>query len=295
MADFKVEVLAGGAAHVLNDGVSYAVMGWMGLGLAPMTRLTNRSPMQDGVTDVGFRLAPRQFALRVTLLANSFIDHLARRQEFGSWFKPTVAALTIRVTEPSGAVRNIDCHVSGPLAFDSASMIGFDQEEVVPLTAPDPVFYDPVGKAQVFALGGGGALAVPTSVPVSVGASTIDSVQVVSYIGTWKATPIIRIVGPLTNPVITNVTTGEVLSFVGSAIAGGDYYEIDTRFAHKTVKDSAGVSQIAKLLSTSDLATFHIAPDWEAAGGSNSFHVTGTGAAMASSVTVYWNDKFIAL
>lgn len=295
MADLLVEVIAGGVAHTINDGTFYGLMGWVGLGMAPATRLTNRSPMQDGVSDVGFRLTPRRFALRIDLRAGSFVDHFTRRQEITSWFKPTVGALTIRITEPSGAVRCIDCHVAAGLGFDSASMVGFEQEEVVELVAPTPVFYDPTGKAQVFALGGGGAFAVPMAVPVSVGASTIDSVQVISYVGTWKSEPVVRIVGPLTNPVITNVTTGEVLSFNGFAIAGGDYYEIDTRFGRKTVKDSAGVSQIAKLLGTSDLATFHIAPDWEAVGGANSFHVTGSGAAIASSVTVYWNDKFIAL
>jgi hypothetical protein len=182
------------------------------------------------------------------------------------------------------------------MAFGTSERQGLAHRAVIALCAPDPVWYDPTQVAQVFALGGGGgAFAVPLAVPVAVGASTIDQTTMVPYAGSWRSEPIIRIVGPITNAVITNLSTDEKLDFTGTTISAGDYYEIDTRFGYKTVKDAAGANKISKLTTDSDLATFHLAPDPEVADGENSINVAGSSANAATAVTVYWYSRFIGI
>lgn len=289
-----LEAIRWGTTYALNDlGQSILRLEQDGFGMPPVSRLQQRSPMQHGSTDVGFRLDDRKINLVIQPWATTEEGYYDARERLLEIFKPGDDAIVLKYSYPTGRVRQIETHLDGGLMFGTSERAGLAHRAVVSLYAPNPLWYDPVGKAQVFALGGGGgACVVPFVVPVAVGASVLDTTVPIVYDGTWLAEPIVRIVGPITNPVITNLTTGEVLSFTGYSIAGGDYYEIDTRFEYKTVKDAAGVSQIAKLLNTSDLATFHLEPAPKVAGGSNIFRVVGTGVNAGTSVTVYWSDQY---
>lgn len=107
--------------------------------------------------------------------------------------------------------------------------------------------------------------------------------------GSFDENPIIALTGPLVNPKVTNMATGEVLDFAGTTIAAGETYTIDLRYGKKTITDSLVANRIAALTSASDLASFHLVP------GTNLLTMTATGVDSNSGARVYHYDRFLSL
>lgn len=293
----KISVFVAGTEHQLDGGNPYTYLGSDGLGAAPRRRISERGPQQHGDTDLGYRLEPRVFSLLLQIEAVDAETFWNERDTLIGYFAPyhePIVAFFLK----NGRTRYIACQMVGDLMMGDSEYMGTIQKAALQLKAADPTFYDPVGRASTFALGGGGdAFPVPHEVPHGVGASTLDQVNVVVYDGNWLSFPtLIRITGPIEDCVLTNETTGEALDFTGTTIAGGDYYDIDCRYGRKTVVDSAGVNRIANLTSDSDLATFHLAPDSaEAPGGANSLRVVGSGVTETTGVALNWFDRYLGI
>jgi hypothetical protein len=103
---------------------------------------------------------------------------------------------------------------------------------------------------------------------------------------------IIRITGPITNPVITNQSTGEKLDFTGTTIAGGDYYDIDLRYGLKTIVDASGNDVFSDLTSDSDHATWHIAADDEVTDGINTVRVQGSSITASTKIEINYLNRY---
>ncbi len=67
--------------------------------------------------------------------------------------------------------------------------------------------------------------------------------------GNFQAYPVIRITGPVTNPVIKNLTNNLQMTFTG-AIATGTYVDVDVK--NRTIIDSTGANRFALLNVSSD-------------------------------------------
>lgn len=107
--------------------------------------------------------------------------------------------------------------------------------------------------------------------------------------GNWDDFPVITLAGPINDPVVTNLTTGEVLDFTGATIAANEYYTIDTRYGHKTIYDQTGANKVSTLAGSSDLGTFHLEP------GGNLLQVTFTGGtSVATAVTMNYHNRYIS-
>ena len=279
---------------VINDGVSYWELGNTGMGTPDVQRLAQAGPNQHGETDMGYRLKARQLQLILLWQSANESAYWQMRDTTMALFAPRATARWLRLTRPDGQVRQIDVHPTGVLDFPSQQRVGaVTQQVAVVLTAPDPTWYDPVESVQNFGIsGGGGSFTVPMPVPFGVGASTVNQTTVVAYPGTWQVNPVIQIVGPLTNPVITNNTTGEVLSMT-AVITVGQTWTIDTRYGQKSVIDQSGVSQISTLSDASNLATFHLASIVDTPGGLNSITVTGSSATAATIVYIRYYTRYI--
>jgi hypothetical protein len=284
----RVYAIVAGVEHSLNDDGDLAqFFGEDGLGSAPLHRLSERGPLQHGETDLGYRLDPRQVSYVFHLKGSDPADLWDKRRQMTKIFHPA-AAITMKHELPNGTVRCLDCHYAGGMGMSANDRLHRYQRVAVTLRAPDPTLYDPVGQAVTFALSAGGSgFEIPTSIPHGIGASTIDQSNTIEYLGSASSFPhLVRIVGPITDAQIENLTTGEVLDFTGITIVDGDYYDIDLRYGRKTVKNAAGVNKIADLASDSDLATWHIAPADEAPGGINDIRVTGSGANTATRIEI---------
>lgn len=133
------------------------------------------------------------------------------------------------------------------------------------------------------------------SVPAAIDGTSISASKTITYTGSFSEYPVITITGPITDPVLTNVSTGDVLDFTGITISAGNSYTIDCRFGYKTVKNSAGTNKIADLTSDSDLATFHLGADPEVSGGANALTLSGTSTDANTQVTVAYYNRYVGL
>lgn len=286
-----LSVIRDGVHYPLDDGTYCYYVGDEGWGMTPINRLAERGPQQHGESDRGFRLAPRVANLVLFIIGQSREDLFDKRTQLIEIFAPSANPLGLRWSLADGTVRQIDVHYVGEMGYSSDQRAGFNQRFAVTLKAPNPTFYDPEGQEIEFALGGGSdAMTIPLAIPHLVGASTLDLATPITYGGSWISQPhLIRIGGPIDDPAIINETTNELLSFPGVTILAGDYYDIDTRYGYKTVRNAAGDSKISELSNDSDLATFHLAR------GPNSIRVTGTNITEATRVTINFYERYLGI
>lgn len=275
----------------ISDMVSYGLVEFDGFGMPIVRRLTQRGPLQNGDTDVGYRLDPRVVRLLVMAYAGDDAAIIAARAALIGLMKPGNDVISIRWTY-NGVSKQIDTHYAGGMTLPSIDWklqhhrMGFE------LRAADPTWYDPDGTTIGFAqTGGGTGMPIPFVFPMTLGASNLDVTQAIdlSHANSWDTYPTIIISGPITNLVITNLVTGDKLDFAGLTIGTGTTYTIDLRYGYKTVVDQLGANQISKLSADSDLAT------WVLFAGENSVRVTGTSITSATSIVFQFNERFIGV
>jgi phage-related protein len=122
---------------------------------------------------------------------------------------------------------------------------------VVQLRADDPTWYD------------------PQNIDTFYTNANLNGTQVFPNLGNWDIFPVIFLEGAITNPVITNVTTGQVIS-ITAVIPFSTVYTINLLYGKKTVFDNASVNRISTVSAASNLATWSLVP------GNNTIAITGT-------------------
>jgi hypothetical protein len=293
----SLSAIVDNVTYSLSDGTYCYWVGDDGLGMAPMHRLSERGPLQDGITDRGYRLDPRPIKLLLEIDASTQSEWESKRRSLLSIFNPTNDAIVLELGYETRNYR-IDCHYIGQMEMPSSDQYGWAQVVMVNLLAPDPTYYDPTMNVVYYNMSAGGdTMEVPTEIPMTVGASSISSSKNISNNGDVVSYPQIRIDGPITSCVITNAISGDKLDFTGATITSGHYYDIDCRYGYKTVEDDAGDNKIANLSDDSDLATFAI-ESGQSVGReavNNPITVTATGADEDTAITFRYYDRYIGV
>jgi hypothetical protein len=290
---YDITYTIGGTTFDLNgydavSGFAYNYQGDQGFGLAPMHRITQRGPMQHGDSDVDFRLDPRILQLPIFVNTTSIDDYYAARGRLLSIFSPSNTTGQIKVTTTAW-VRTINVKVLGGLTFDTDARGGYALRTVIQLRADDPTWYD----AELHSIAGaagiaGTATAYPVIYPRTYGTANINSTTSFVYDGTWLTYPIITAIGPITGLVITNNTTGQIITTTGS-ISVGRTYTYDLRYGKKTVYDDLGNNQIATVAASSNLAT------WAVVTGTNSISIAASASSSPAAVSIAYNTRFVGI
>ena len=302
----------GGTTHNLRSYVaasgSYALqeLGMQGMGGAPMHLLTTRGPEQQGTSVVGYRLDPRTLLLPLVYYARNHFEHYNIRAFLSSVFSPSQAKGTLTVTLPDppdgltlpmgqSSTRCIDVYVSGTPNFDPVAGAGYSVRTVVQFYADDPTWYDPLLNVESIASTVSGTPTAYAKIyPTTYGALTVNDATTISYSGSVATYPVIQVTGPVTNLVISNVSTGKTITFTGT-IPAGRTWTLDLRYGYKTVKDDLGANQISSVVAGSALATWAIQPTPNVASGINVITVTGSGATSATSVILSYTNRYHAI
>jgi hypothetical protein len=181
---------------------------------------------------------------------------------------------TLRKVLPDGAVRDLDVLIQQGPAFSPRGMENWDEwswQEELRFVAGDPTFYDPAEQEVVWAIQELGGLyffdaAYPDNLfsPWSFGSDVVTGQRQVHYAGTWMAYPTIYFTGPLNHPIIYNFSTSEKIE-LNYNIAAGEQVVVSLPFGDKTVVNHASLNLMGAVTDDSDLATFHLAPEPEAA------------------------------
>lgn len=303
-----------GLSYDLNDGSEILLLGY-DLGIVPVGRLSQRSPAQRGDTDLGFSMEPRFSDLFWAIHGSSLSSYRDIRERFMTVFQPRDNDAVQLVFDFGDRVRALDVNVDGALNW--ADRVETIEKVSGVFKASDPRLYDPVLNTVVFSLASGGVdvggWPIPWAIPWAIATDVLNVTADVLYAGGSRLAaieyPVIRIFGPITDPVITNLTTGEIISLTdagGLALATpADWVEIDLanppRRDAKTIKDQDGNSAEEYLTTTSDFATWHLAPAGERlpagnyADGHNIINVSGTGVTGVTLVTMRYYDRYLAV
>jgi hypothetical protein len=243
-----------------------------GLGMPEVAHISERYAQQDGATYQGTRLKKRIVTLTFHLVEDSESDLWDARDELLRAISDFGHGFEIYVFLPNGDTRAIG------LQFDSGLSMPRDlnqnliqQECVLQCVAHDPLLYDPY------------------VVWLTYNQSALGVVQVVPNAGTWATYPTIFIDGPLTDPVIENQTTGEILDLTGFTLLIADVITITLTPGAKAIT-CTGIGNILPYLSTaSNLATWHLGV------GDNDILWTGSGAMASTSLAFSYYRRYIGI
>lgn len=279
---------------IAEDGVTYALytggnptnfLFLDGAGVATVRRITQRTPLQNGVTDRGYRLEPRKMTLALFINENSELYADVQRDLLAYIFGPTNAPIYLRATRLDNTIRQIACYVDGTLEFPQSERMGASQKVLVPLFCPDPTWYDPtqIVSTNTFS-------ASPLTVNITNSDFTADD---------W---PIIDVTGPITGLTITHSVTTEALT-LSTAVLAGETYRIDLRPGYKTIKRTSDNAERIGYLTDStspNMATIRILAYKDMKRIDSSFTAerfvfTGTGLTGASSVSISYYKRYISL
>lgn len=293
----KLEAIVSGEVFDLSDNVFSIHLQNDGFGIPDLERYEQTGPLQDGSTDLGFKLGNRTIQLVLNMLAKSVTEYWSNRDTFLYIFTPRDIPIQLRFTRPDLKQRQIDCHYVGGLTFPSQDKQAYIGHRLgIQLKANDPTFYDPVSKSDSLGIEvSSNSFTIPWSFPWNVGSSTLSDTAAITYNGTYVTNPIITIYGPVTDLIITNVATGDKLDFAGHTIGSGKVYTVDTRYGYKTVTDELGNSLLSALTTDSDLSTFSLVPKPKAPNGVNTISVVGSGANSNTQIYVSYNERFIGI
>lgn len=292
------------------DGVLYDLsnfeLRWLlsqsGEGMPPIDYRTQRGPFQHGVTLLDYFLKPRVVQAVAQRQATCRQDYWDMRADMLNYLRPnrqaanTLAPGQLRKIMPDGTTRDLDVLIQSGPGFEGrgADWEEWSVQELLRFTAFDPVFYDPTQQSLTFILAATNNLVFPITFPIQFGGSVLDYVQTVTYAGTWLSYPSIILTGPLNTAIVENQTTGESITFTYN-IPAGRVVTIDLAYGAKTVADDLGTNLIGNIDPASDLATFHLAPDPEAAGGVNTLHLTASGLTGDSGISLIWYARYIGI
>jgi hypothetical protein len=263
----SLSAIINGTTYSLSDGNPFHRVWLDGAGMPDIRRITERGPMQQGATDVDYRIEPRKLSLGLFAYGASGAAFDGIRDLFYAMFAPANGVINLVYTRDDAAVRQIDVHVSGAADLPQSEQIGDSLRWLVPLEAADPLWYD------------------PTPVTAQITQSPLN--LTVAYTGDAPTFPVITFTGPLQSPILTNTTTGDKLDFTGYNLAGAASIVVNLAYGYKTVLSGVGVNMIAYLTNDSDLATWALQP------GDNALTLAAGGLTGASLVSIAYYRRYV--
>jgi Phage tail protein len=180
--------------------------------------------------DHGAWASPQYYAARtITLSATASAPTQALRDVARNELQQAVSVsnlVVLRYDEPipkQALVRRSGAVTETPLTT-------VDVTFSIPLVAPDPRKYSATGKTLPISAvpsGAGGDMVVPFTVPFSLAAAPPPASNTAFNAGNFDSPPVAVITGPCVGPSLTNVTTGETVSWSTVTLNSGDQLVID--------------------------------------------------------------------
>lgn len=223
------------------------------------------------------------FQMDWVIWGDSFSDFTTQRQEFLKTWAEIISsgAKYLKYNKANG--QNVQVLVK---AVEVSGEVNANQPHssriLLTLKTEYPFIVGQALNSEDVLLFNGGGFAIPFAIPFDLSANGSNEV-VIENQGNVKAYPIIEIHGQITDPSITNATTGEVFS-IGTTVATGTYVEIDT-FNRVVTLQSAGTNY--RQYFSGDFLTL--------VSGNNTFRLTGTGTNGSEKAVIKFRHHFVNL
>ena len=154
----------------------------------------------------------------------------------------------------------------------------------VTLWATDPHIYDSTVQTTIITLPlYNSGVAWAAAWPISWGTAATAGSASINNAGNFETRPLMTLAGPVTNPTITNVTTGQFLTFQGLTMGGGDSLVLDFN-AHTAILN--GTTNERGLL-TATSSWFKLAP------GNTTVAFTANTTLTGATLTVNWQSAWL--
>jgi len=312
LIEFDQIITADGITFDLNDAWDRWLFSISGEGMPPIRWITDSGPFQDGDTVRDYRLRPRvlQYQMRWGPSC-SRQEYWENRRLMLEMVRPNrsttgerfgqvrlVKTLPIGTDGPQKLYLNAVVE-SGP-AFKPRDVARWDEwalNETIRFIANDPIWTADEGKSESAIFEQAYELVFPITFDadniIFSGDNLEEDLNCIT-LGTYTVYPTIILTGPMTNPTIENLTTGESIS-LAYVLPAGRVITIDLAYGQKTVIDDLGTNLIGTVTPDSELADFHLAPNPEATGGLNIVKVSANGLETDSEFEITWHDKFIGI
>lgn len=280
---YTITYSARGTTYTLNGydadhGLTLNYLGDQGFGLAPLRRITTRGPLQNGDSDIDFRLDPRILQIPLMIKNESSspkFNSYDIRERLLSIFRPQDAGL-LNVSTSNGTLtkfRSLNVRVLGGMSFD-VDPVDYHVRTVVQLRAEYPVWFD------------------DGSYSLSWNSAAMGTTKIAANVGNFFSFPYdFFVTGPITNFTIANQTTNQSINVPGT-ISGGTTYYFDLRYGYKTVytgPNQTGTNVISAVSASSNLTT------WSIAAGNNTILVSGSGTGVGTNVSLQWQNQYTGI
>lgn len=299
-----------GETYALNNIEGFTLLDYFGLGLVNVSRLSQRGPYQHGDTDLGYRQDARVIGLTWGIWGSGerpLYDLGELRTRLYSIFRPRDDdPVQLLFVMPDGRKRQADVNLQGAFDGGSQSYEGYAAQRLAAVfKASDPRLYHPKQQSTSFnLLSSISGLPIPFTVPIPIGESALNTTQNIVYAdGDILAAveyPTITVHGPITSPIIENLTTDEIIAFTagdGLTIGSGEFIVVNLN--NKTALDQDGNAVDGYLSDDSDLAAFHLSYASEKlydgsynTDGTNAIRVQGDGVNLITRVDIKWFNRF---
>lgn len=116
---FALDAIVAGTTYSLTDKNPFRLEDASGLGMTDVARLTERSPFQQGVSDLGYRVQARTVTLSILFTASSASALDTHRSTLTRMFQVSEdVPITLRVTRDDGTTRSLTCYTTGTGTLD---------------------------------------------------------------------------------------------------------------------------------------------------------------------------------
>lgn len=254
------------------------------LGNAPVKHQSSKAPYQDGETYIDTIFEPGNPVIEFAITGVNRQELFDRRAIVIRYFNPKLGMGTLKVVQDDGITTKwIDCIPSQPIFPSGDGRSNNHQMIIIAFFAPNPFWYDPA-QLQSIMIGFSGGFSFPFSFPFNLG--TVGSEIEVVNSGNIETPVMIYFYGEVTDPVISNLTTGEDITIVHT-VADGDILIINTAFGEKAALILTGGVYVN--------AFEYVSPDsvfWKLAPGINAVKYTVTSQGANANCLLYYYNLF---
>jgi hypothetical protein len=267
----------------------YRIKSIGGLGDVEAENQTQKAPYQDGSTYIGSVLEERIIPIELKIVGTSFDDMSSKRQVLSRIFNPKCGEgeLTLGIGSRS-LIANV---VSDFIPKFSGTTEGFGenfQRCLLQVTAHQPYWTEKLKVSKALKAYQGN-FSVPFSFPMEFGIS--GEKTILSNTGHVDTPVTIEIQGPVVNPQVRNLTTGQVFR-INKSVSSNEVIHIDTTPMAKRVEVIRDGLTIMSVMGWVDYA---VSDFWQLVPGDNEIEYTADAGDQGAIVAVSWHNRYAGM
>lgn len=269
----------------LTDNINiYTPIGMDGELMPPFGFQESSSPLIPGSVITAVYVTPRVLAWPLIIRDMNREALLARIREILSILNPQLGDGQLLVTNGSNS-RVLYCRYRGGISAINESQGITTTRQVLNFFAADPFWYAP-SSTELTAQQNFAPINFFPVLPITLATSAITTTAALENDGDVPAYPVITILGPATNVIVTNTTTGKLVE-INSSIAAGETITIDARPRTRSVRDQDGDNRFSLLTAESSMWALEI--------GTNNVEIEISGGDANTRVSVSYTPAYLTV